>query len=106
MTETHIGILLHARSRVAGSIIRFCGGKKGTTPSPAHPPLRSILEKLPLSRIVIAVAELQLAVDINPIVLLRMLSLPVFSSRTARQVIYNVELPGERLCLRSQVWRV
>jgi hypothetical protein len=64
-----------------------------------------ISSKLPLLSLITA-PKLQVAINIAPIVLPRTLPQPSFiNSRTAHQVIYDLELAGERLRVRSEVWR-
>ena len=48
----------------------------------------------------------QVDINITPIVLLRTMPLPIsiISSRTAHQIIYNLELAGKRLHHWSAVW--
>ena len=96
----------HACIRVYATIL--CKKKTLALHSTSTPPHFPISEKLFLISIIITIiihAVVHVAINITPIVLLQTFLLPRFTnSRTARQVIYDLELPGERLRLRSLVW--
>jgi hypothetical protein len=82
--------------------------KRESNSTPPRPSLSdTISEKLSLLSIIIIIAQKsQVDINIAPIVLLGTMPLPrsIISSRTAHQVIYDLELACERLRHWSAVW--